>query len=83
MEKYGLLSQNYPSYPFLAEALQREKFCRFLFAFLGGETLYKTIALRKAKIAYNFGLSECNRVKRNLLLKATIALEVHCTVCHF
>ena len=22
-----------------------------------------TIALRKAKIAYNFGLSECNRVK--------------------
>ena len=23
------------------------------------------IALRKAKIAYNFGLSECNRVKNN------------------
>ena len=22
------------------------------------------IALRKAKIAYNFGLSECNRVKK-------------------
>ena len=29
---------------------------------------YKTlnpIALRKAKIVYNFGLSECNRVKRH------------------
>ena len=23
----------------------------------------KTIALRKAKIVYNFGLSECNRIK--------------------
>ena len=25
--------------------------------------MYNTIALRKAKIVYNFGLSECNRVK--------------------
>ena len=25
---------------------------------------FNSIALRKAKIAYNFGLSECNRVKR-------------------
>ena len=25
---------------------------------------YRYIALRKAKIAYNFGLSECSRVKR-------------------
>ena len=24
------------------------------------------VALRKAKIAYNFGISECNRVKQNL-----------------
>ena len=26
-------------------------------------TLFNPIALRKAKIVYNFGLSECNRVK--------------------
>ena len=26
-------------------------------------TIVNSIALRKAKIAYNFGLSECNRVK--------------------
>ena len=29
-------------------------------------TLINPIALRKAKIAYNFGLSECNRVKHQL-----------------
>ena len=28
------------------------------------------IALRKAKIVYNFGLSECNRVKVNQLVSA-------------
>ena len=27
-------------------------------------TLFNPIAVRKAKIVYNFGLSECNRVKR-------------------
>ena len=26
--------------------------------------VFNPIALRKTKIAYNFGLSECNRVKR-------------------
>ena len=32
-------------------------------AFLKGGILYKPIALRKVTIVYNFGLSECNRVK--------------------
>ena len=27
------------------------------------EKLFNPIALRKAKIVYNFGLSECNRLK--------------------
>ena len=32
--------------------------------FMGEKILsFNPIALRKAKIAYNFGLSECNRVK--------------------
>ena len=30
------------------------------------------IALRKAKIAYNFGLSECNRVKAELQIRGGI-----------
>ena len=29
-------------------------------------TCLDPIALRKAKIVYNFGFSECNRVKKNL-----------------
>ena len=29
---------------------------------------FNPIALRKAKIVYNFGLSECNRVKRFILI---------------
>ena len=29
-------------------------------------TLLTLLALRKAKIAYNFGLSECNRVKERV-----------------
>ena len=34
---------------------------------------FNLIALRKAKIAYNFGLSECNRVKeKNWLLEELI-----------
>ena len=37
-------------------------------AFLKGGILYKPIALRKATIVYNFGLSECNRVKEAFLL---------------
>ena len=28
-----------------------------------GSDSFNPVALRKAKIAYNFGLSECNRVK--------------------
>ena len=36
----------------------------FLIAFLiGADSFLNPIALRKAKIVYNFGLSECNRVK--------------------
>ena len=49
-------------------------FCDFLFAVLVDEAvpkcglllvevLFRPIALRKAKIVYNFGLSECSRVK--------------------
>ena len=35
---------------------------------------FNPVALRKAKIAYNFGLSECNRVKsRPLFLKDFVA----------
>ena len=30
--------------------------------------LFNPVALRKAKIAYNFGLSECNRVKGEKIL---------------
>ena len=30
--------------------------------------LFNPIALRKAKIVYNFGLSECNRVKNSFFL---------------
>ena len=53
-------------------------FCVFLFVSLGHETLpnesiFNPIALRKAKIVYNSGLSECNRVKgMNLLPKEQI-----------
>ena len=36
----------------------------------GSHILLNTIALRKAKIAYNFGLSECNRVKTFVALPA-------------
>ena len=28
------------------------------------KSLFTPVALKKAKIAYNFGLSECNRVKK-------------------
>ena len=34
--------------------------------------LFNPIALRKAKTAYSFGLSECNKVKRDLLLEERI-----------
>ena len=42
------------------------------------ESLVNPIALRKAKIVCNFGLSECNRVKVNgtLLGKATLWLSI-------
>ena len=37
-----------------------------------------SIALRKTKIAYNFGLSECNRVKeKNVLPEEKILLSVY------
>ena len=35
---------------------------------LQGHTMFNPIALKKAKIVYNFGLSECNRVKHCKLL---------------
>ena len=34
------------------------------------------IALRKAKIAYNFGLSECNRVNRGIINTILILVKV-------
>ena len=37
----------------------KEKFANFL--------LFNPIALRKSKIVYNLGLSECNRVKGKIL----------------
>ena len=46
-----------------------ENFGDFPYASLGNETLpkkvnpFNPIALRKMKMAYNFGLFECNRVK--------------------
>ena len=41
----------------------------FIFFFLLNST-FNSIALRKTKIVYNFGLSECNRVKEiNMLLR--------------
>ena len=57
MEKYGQLSQNYPSYPFLSGALGNSR-----------QKDFNPIALRKAKIEYNFGHSECNRV--NVILNS-------------
>ena len=35
------------------------------------------IALRKAKIAYNFGISECNRVKDNSKEIFLISQQIH------
>ena len=32
------------------------------------QILFNPIALRKTKIAYNFGLSECNKVKESITL---------------
>ena len=39
--------------------------------------LFNPIALRRAKIAYNFGLSECNRVKRAFSSKE-LKLDIFC-----
>ena len=36
---------------------------------------FNPIALRKAKIAYNFGLSECNRVKMGVFFHLRITLS--------
>ena len=41
-------------------------------------------ALRKAKIVYNFGLSECNRVKRKtIVLSKDIKIIFLCTIFLF
>ena len=37
--------------------------CGYMYVFCMSKILFNPVALRKAKIAYNFGLSECNRVK--------------------
>ena len=36
-----------------------------------------SIALRKAEIAYNFGLSECNRVKKCSCCKIDFSVQKH------
>ena len=39
--------------------------------------IFNPIALRKAKIVYNFGLSECSRVKEKRLYMLTVSyLEI-------
>ena len=48
-----ILFHFWPPYSLRVHSLRKE------FAFLS----FNPIALRKAKIVYNFGLSECNRVK--------------------
>ena len=40
-------------------------------------TLFNPIALRNAKIVYNFGLSECNKVKVLDTLSGEAALSFH------
>ena len=35
---------------------------------MGWGQLFNPVALRKAKIVYNFGLSECNRVMKRICL---------------
>ena len=35
-----------------------------LYTYTGPDFAFNPIALRKVKIVYNFGLSECNRVKK-------------------
>ena len=39
-----------------------------MFTVIIGQSFLNPIALRKAKIVHNFGLSECNRVKSELVL---------------
>ena len=63
---------------FCCHFYQENNFCGFLFAFLRDKNLLKPIALRKTKIAYNFGLSECNRVKGGLYLKEFAPTGVDC-----
>ena len=51
------------------------------------QLLFNPIALRKAKIVCNFGLSECNRVKKQIsyesdLLSNISLTEVSCKVYH-
>ena len=42
------------------------------------------VALRKAKIVYNFGLSECNRVKRKTIVLSKDIRIMFCTIfLHF
>ena len=36
---------------------------------------FNPFALRKAKIVYNFGLSECNRVKSRLICRRSVFVE--------
>ena len=43
--------------------------------------LYNPIAFRKAKIAYNFGLSECNRVNETTILGYETIKSTYLGVC--
>ena len=40
--------------------------------------LFNPTALRKAKFAYNFSLSECNKVKKNL----NASVSINCASIH-
>ena len=43
------------------------------------DKLFNPLALRKAKIVYNFGLSECNRDKlTKLFINGTFYFQIHC-----
>ena len=61
---------------FSATFVKENKFSDFLFALPDYEDILNPFALRKAKIVYSFGLSDCNRVKRSLqLLRLLIYLN--------
>ena len=59
-------AQSYTWIGFVSAFLSKgNNFCNFLFASLD-DVPFNPIALRKAKIVYNFGLCECSRVKNEV-----------------